>query len=95
MSTPLEVALENQAVAEAAAAGWESFKVAMIGQRGFPDRIFTRGDWTFYVEFKRKGRELDAPQVKVKKRFDAVGTKFNVIDNIEDFRKLLALETPS
>lgn len=58
--------------------------------RSVPDRIFSQS-WhpTFYIEFKRQGKEATPKQLREHERLRAIGSKVFVIDNVEAGKRLI------
>ena len=56
-NTKLEKAIEKQACKWAESNGWLHYKMNVLGQRGWPDRVFIKKGKVLYVEFKAPGKE--------------------------------------
>ena len=53
---PLESEIESAVVKYAKNSGWRVFKLNLMGNRGWPDRLFIRnGPLFLFIEFKRPG----------------------------------------
>lgn len=70
--------------------GWLVRKIAYIGRRGGPDRMFIRSGRIVLVEFKKPGRTPGAQQRREIRRLRNHGAEVYVIDNAEDGYDILA-----
>lgn len=86
----LESHLELNCVAEARKFGIPSTKLQGMGNRSMPDRIFWRpGGSPLLVEFKRPGGKLtDLQAIKIE-QLRSLGYEVHVVDNREDFHRLM------
>jgi hypothetical protein len=86
MRRPEEI-LEDKAVEKAESLGWFVRKVqwGKMGRRSAPDRVFIKDGRTIWIEFKAKGEEPNALQVKEHKRMRDAGAELYVCDNLVDF----------
>lgn len=64
-------------------------KIEFIADTGCPDRLFLKLGHSFWVEFKSPTGQLSAKQVFTIKKLREAGQEVHVIDNIEDFKKVL------
>lgn len=74
--------------------GWTSRKMNGLGFRDWPDRIFlppvtSRRGRRFWAEFKRPGEEPTPAQAKMHRNLRARGEEVWVLDNKEDFEKVM------
>lgn len=87
----LEANVEEKAIKRAKEQGFLYRKVAWIGRRGAPDRLFSRADTgPFLVELKAPGKTLAPHQAREIKRLREAGMTVHVIDNIDDAYELFA-----
>lgn len=84
-----ELAVEQDVVDWAENNGFVARKMAYAGRRGCRDRDFYGYGHIVPVEFKRRGRPLDAHQDRERKRLREVGVTIYVIDNVENGIALL------
>ena len=84
-----EQELENHCVKLAEKLGWVSRKMSYIGRRGCRDRDFYRGGKVLMVEFKAPGERPKRDQVQEHAVLAGVGITIHVIDNEEDFMRLI------
>lgn len=84
-----ELALEQDCVDYAEAQGFVSRKMVYAGRRGCRDRDFYGFGHILPVEFKRKGKPLDAHQDKERRRLAEAGVKVHVVDDYEAFVALV------
>lgn len=88
----MEVNVEQPVVDRAEKAGYYVRKVAWVGRRNAPDRLFSRADrGLVFIEFKDEGEEPRSGQVREHKRMRAAGIEVHVCDNIEDALRILWL----
>ena len=85
----LEDEIEDECVAIAEADGWLVRKMAYVGRRGCRDRDFYKDGVLLMVEFKAPGEKPRKDQAKEHKALKANGFVVHVIDNVDDFRRLL------
>lgn len=79
----LESKVERKAVQYAEEKGMLSFKLTPVGQRGWMDRLFiTSGGVHFYIEFKRKGIQLE--KLQKYRRYQLQVRKCNVYGPVDD-----------
>ena len=92
---PKEIAIENPVVVRAERAGYFVRKVAWVGRRSAPDRVFARKDrGTVYIEFKRPGEAATKIQTEEHARMRAAGMEVHVCDSVDDAMKILWLRGP-
>lgn len=77
-----ETTIESIVVEYAEKRGVLVRKVAYLGRRGAPDRIFMFAGIVAFVEFKRPGRKPDRLQSKEIERMQRRGVVVAVIDDI-------------
>lgn len=93
-----ESELEDDCIKIAESLGWVTRKMQYIGRRGCRDRDFYKDGHAVFVEFKAPGEKPRPDQRIERKLLSGVGIKIHVIDNEDDFRRLLsesAIKTPS
>ena len=61
----MERQLENACVKWAKGAGWISLKMNVMGQRGWPDRMFIKGGKVVFVEFKAPSKKPNKLQANM------------------------------
>ena len=87
-----EVAVENPVVYRAERAGFYVRKVAWVGRRGAPDRLFARKDrGQVYIEFKRPGEAPRSDQIREHQKMREAGIEVHVCDSVEDALIILGL----
>lgn len=87
-----ESQIELPVVARAEAAGYFVRKVAWLGRRAAPDRVFARRDrGTVYIEFKKPGETATLAQSLEHKRMRDAGMEVHVCDNVNDAMRILWL----
>lgn len=72
--------------------GWLARKMNGLGFRAWPDRLFiplSKKLRSFWVEFKREGEEPTVLQTKIHQMLRTRGERVEVIDNYDDFIKLI------
>lgn len=79
-----ESVIETCVVNRAKECGWLVRKLAWIGRRGAPDRLFMKDGLAVFVEFKAANEKPDLHQVREIRRMRAAGMTVHVIDNIAD-----------
>jgi len=85
-----EVSVEMPTVKRAEAAGYFCRKVAWVGRKHAPDRVFSRDDrGTVWIEFKRPGEDARPGQAREHKRMREAGMEVHVCDNVEDALRIL------
>lgn len=92
-----ESQVEKQARKEALAAGWLVRKIAFLGHRGGPDRLFARAKPTrrlVLIEMKRPSGSARQLQEEEHQVLRDAGIEVHVSDTIEEIRKILELPTP-
>lgn len=88
-----EAAVENPVVARAESAGIFVRKLAWVGRRAAPDRLFahkTLGGAVF-IEFKDKGEKPGMLQKREHELMRAAGLEVHVCDNVDDAMRVLGL----
>jgi hypothetical protein len=63
--------------------GWQVHKIRSLSKRGFPDRLFFRKGFLFFVEFKREGEEPRKQQMRRIEELLDEDIEVYVIDSIE------------
>lgn len=81
--------IEDECVAIAEAAGWLVRKMAYVGRRGCRDRDFYKDGVLLMVEFKAPGEKPRKDQRREHEVLKGKGFDVHVIDNVDDFRRLL------
>lgn len=92
----LESSIEESCRQAAKDRGWESRKMNGFGFRSWPDRFFLaprgRIGRSFWVEFKKPGEGPTPDQERFIKELRARGENVYVLDNRDDFLKVLTYE---
>lgn len=87
-----ESAIENPVVAKAERAGYFVRKVAWLGRKHAPDRLFAREDrGQVFIEFKRPGEDARRGQRIEHRKMREAGIEVHVCDSVEDALKILWL----
>lgn len=81
--------IEKKCVKIAKDKGYNVRKVKFIQINGCPDRMFYKKGHFFFVEFKKEGGKTSAIQDYQINLLQEAGIEVHVIDNIEDFKKLI------
>ena len=64
--------------------GWHPIKLAIVMQKGFPDRTFLRkGKEIFFIEFKVPGKEPNGRQRFIHKMLKGFGFDVHVVTSVE------------
>lgn len=80
-SNPLEKEIEKKFCRYASNLGCKAYKLASMGNRGFPDRtVICPGGRVFFIEFKRKGGKMSPNQIIMKNTLEALGFEYYVCD---------------
>jgi len=69
--------------------GWLARKWSSPGRRSVPDYIFFRKGKVKMIEFKSTGKKPTKGQRREHRRLNQTGFPVDVIDNIEDGKKLM------
>lgn len=85
-----EAELESDAIKLAKRRGWFTRKYKGPGRRSHPDRLFAKGGYIFWIEFKRYPKEPTELQWQEIGAMRAAGLDVLWLDSIEDFAALLA-----
>lgn len=87
-----EAKIEQAICDEAKDDGWTVRKLAFIGTRGAPDRIFGKKRRAVLIEFKAPGEEPSIQQLKRHAELrDDFGFEVHWCDNADDARRILNL----
>lgn len=87
-----EAEIERTICREAKAEGWIVRKLAFIGTRGAPDRIFGRSGRTVLIEFKAPGEEPTTQQSRRHAELrDEFGFEVYWCDDYDEPRRILQL----
>lgn len=93
-----EATIERQIVDEAEADGWIVFKLAFLGVKGAPDRIFGKSGRCVVIEFKRPasgkrkaGEESKSQRNRRKELAVSFGWELHVCNTLKDAREILHL----
>lgn len=91
---PLEKVIEQKVCDYAKSKGCLVYKFTSPSRRSVPDRMFIApGNHVWFIEFKRKGEKPTAGQeVEIAKIRDKGGIVW-VIDDVEDGKRIIDLET--
>ena len=82
--TVRESEIELSVCAWAESSGWISRKIAYVGRRGCPDRLFVGHGQVVFMELKRPGKSPDPLQAREHRRFAERGVTIHVIEDIEE-----------
>lgn len=86
-----ESKLESDARKYAIARGWFEIKIMRASKNGFPDRFYARCGQIMLIEYKAKGKKVEAgsqQELRINE-LRAHGVVVFVIDNIEDAKLVL------
>jgi hypothetical protein len=87
---PLEKDIEKRVCAYARERKFLCYKFTSPAQSHIPDRIFiTPAGVVFMVEFKRKGKKPTPAQDVEITKIRATGVQVNVVDNVEQGKRLI------
>lgn len=86
-----EKAVESTVTKYAVSKGWASFKFASPACRGVPDRMFLKGGFCLFIEFKAPGGKTTPLQDKRIGELRDQGMVVHIIDNVSDGLELLNL----
>lgn len=81
--------IETKACRWATNRGWLCRKLKTQNRRGAPDRMFMKMGVIIFVEFKDGDDVLSKLQIYEHKQYLKVGFKVHVVDNIEEFKKII------
>jgi len=84
-----EVKVESEVCKYAQALGWLVFKFCSPNNRGVPDRIFIRKNVVFFIEFKKKGKEMTKLQKFIADLIMKAGVAVYEVDNAESGIKII------
>lgn len=87
----LESQIEHEVVFKARNAGWFVRKVAWIGRKSAPDRVFAKAGRTVWIEFKRPGEKPDELQKREHDRMREAGMEVHVCASTRSALILLGL----
>ena len=86
----LEKHIEKACGSIARGKGWLFWKLTVMGFPGVPDRLLLgAGARVKFVEFKRPGGKPTALQEAWHRKLRSLGFEVYVIDNVEDFEKII------
>ena len=86
----LEKQIESKVCEYAQEKGFLTLKLNIIGQRGWPDRVFVDPlGWHFYIEFKAPGKKLEKIQEHRFRQLAERNVLVVVIDGITSGRELI------
>lgn len=81
----LESEVENAVVKHARGSGWTIFKINIMGNRGWPDRLFIREGPAFaFIEFKAPGKKPTKLQYYRLSQLATLGVQATWVDNIKE-----------
>jgi hypothetical protein len=89
LSRPLESNIEKDVSEYAKRNGCLVVKLNLIGQIGWPDRMYLRSGKLIFIEFKRPGSSPRRAQIEIHRRIEAHGFPVFVIDSIEEGREVV------
>ena len=85
-----EADIENPFVEYAKSLGCVAYKLRILGLRGFPDRtVLCNGGRVFFIEFKKKGKDLSPTQKPIRRILLGLGFKYFTCDTIGQAEKHL------
>lgn len=85
----LESEVEGPACQYAIRRGWFRTKIMRGYPNGFPDDFFARNGEVLLIEFKRPGEQPNPQQKKRHRELRAAGIRVEVVDNLDDAKRLL------
>ncbi len=95
MTHTLELPIEETVCDIAERNGWLVRKVAWVGRRAAPDRLFSKvvngHPRPVLIEFKREGKDATTQQKKEHERLRAAGFEVHVCDSITSALKVLEI----
>jgi len=80
---PLESNLEQKVSDYAKQLGVLTLKLNVLGQVGWPDRLYLFKGRVLFIEFKRQGEQPRKVQVYVHNRIRSHGFTVDVVDNVQ------------
>jgi hypothetical protein len=86
-----EATVERSVVAIAERAGWLVRKVAWLGRRGAPDRLFAKGGRVVLIEFKAPLKEPRIQQEREIRRLQLAGIEVHACNDIGMGCKILGI----
>ncbi|ARB05710.1 hypothetical protein [Synechococcus virus S-ESS1] len=87
-----EVGVEMPVVVRAEAAGFFCRKVAWVGRKHAPDRVFAREDrGEVWLEFKKPKGKARLGQIREHDRMRKAGMEVHVVDSVYDGLRILGL----
>lgn len=89
-----EDVLETAVCAEAIRTGWFVRKIAWLGRRGAPDRVFIADGRTVWIEFKAPDGHVDPAQEMEHKRMRAAGAEVHVVRTVDAAQRILRRGDP-
>ena len=81
--------IEKKSKEHARRQGWIARKWTSPGHSGVPDDLFFRAGVLLIVEFKAPGKKPTPLQLREHARLEAEGFPVHVIDDIDEFKRLL------
>ena len=95
MAQTLELPIEDTVCDIAESNGWLVRKVAWVGRRGAPDRLFSKivdgHPRPVLIEFKREAKEATVQQKREHERLRSSGIEVHVCDSITCALKVLGI----
>lgn len=93
MSMVSEASIEDAAVRRAEAAGFYVRKVAWLGRRSAPDRLFASEErGTVWIEFKKPGEEPTKAQYREHERMRTAGMEVHWTDSVVGACRILGIK---
>ena len=89
MENEPESKIERRVCEYAKSLGWLTYKFVSPGNKAVPDRIFLRGGWTFFIEFKAPGKEPTELQLRAHRKIRESGHLVFVADGIDLGRRIV------
>ncbi len=85
----LESDIEGPVVAYAKRQGFYAAKFTSPSNRSRPDRVFVRGPFSFFIEFKAPGEQATPSQQEEHKKIRKNGGVVFVVDNVERGKEIV------
>lgn len=85
----LESRIEQKTTDYAKSLGMLSLKLNVVGQSGWPDRLYIWNGRVLFVEFKAAKEKPRPVQVEIHKRLAERGIQTLVVDNLIDGRRVI------
>lgn len=91
---PLEKVIEQKVCDYAKSLGCLVYKFTSLSRRSVPDRILINpGGFTWWIEFKRKGKEPTSAQEVEISKMRKQGCTVYVVDDVKEGKEAVDMET--